>query len=589
VDANTKYIKNEIALHSKRAIPHTLVISIHQNNIELLKRELYERATPGHPQYQQWFSREEIGEKVENKKGTQSVFQWLRSHNVPLIDSSPYGEYIYATAPLSHWENILNTTFFKWRRMEDANEVYRCESFHLPHFVKKHISTIFHTTDLPPMVFHSPHFQEVNVHSASRRLPGAVGYIWPQYLYDLYEIVRNADTNDWNISQAIFSTNNGQYSADDVLQFQKTFGVSQTGVDYINRPPINCKTNLGVCFEGNLDLQYIMAMAENIKTYFWYEYNYNDPFVNFIINVVNNPSPPQVLSFSWVCFESSMGANELKHFEIEAMKAVAQGITIVAGTGDDGVSGYGNNRCDWNSSSSNVRWTTNTTWNGVGYFPMYPATCPYVVAVGGTMGPNFGTSEVAAQSPLSPFTSGGGFSTYYSRPPYQYNVVNQYLEVGPVPPPGFNPLGRAYPDISFIGVFFAVCNGGGFYATSGTSCTSPLAGGLFNLINIERKKRGMTSIGFVHPTLYANAHLFNDIVFGNNTCRGGGTDAICCSHAGFQCASGWDPVTGLGSIQYPALLSMFLNAPTVTPTLAPTTLAPTVTPTFAPTVCKCSC
>ena len=74
--------------------------------------------------------------------------------------------------------------------------------------------------------------------------------------------------------------------------------------------------------------------------------------------------------------------------------------------------------CNDDSSSSYSMWSmvSNSTWSGYGYFPSFPATSPYVTAVGGTMGPNTGGDEVVCMSdavPTGVITSGGGFSTYY--------------------------------------------------------------------------------------------------------------------------------------------------------------------------------
>jgi len=35
-----------------------------------------------------------------------------------------------------------------------------------------------------------------------------------------------------------------------------------------------------------------------------------------------------------------------------------------------------------------------SSWSGQGYFPYFPASCPYVTAVGATMGPEYGNPEV---------------------------------------------------------------------------------------------------------------------------------------------------------------------------------------------------
>lgn len=68
----------------------------------------------------------------------------------------------------------------------------------------------------------------------------------------------------------------------------------------------------------------------------------------------------------------------------------------------------------------------------------------------------------------------------------------------------------------------------------------------------ERLAVGKGPIGFLNPTLYANPGLLHDIVKGNNL--GCGTD-------GFLTAPGWDPVTGLGTPDYPKMLDFFLSLP----------------------------
>jgi tripeptidyl-peptidase I len=51
------------------------------------------------------------------------------------------------------------------------------------------------------------------------------------------------------------------------------------------------------------------------------------------------------------------------------------------------------------------------------------------------------------------FTSGGGFSDFFSRPEYQQTSVQRYLDSGAGPPSdAFNASGRAYPDVAALGV-----------------------------------------------------------------------------------------------------------------------------------------
>ena len=51
-------------------------------------------------------------------------------------------------------------------------------------------------------------------------------------------------------------------------------------------------------------------------------------------------------------------------------------------------------------------------------------------------------------------------------------------------------------------------------------------------------------LGFVTPLLYGmNSKVFRDVTEGDNRCS-----SACCGDYGFAAAAGWDPVTGLGSV-----------------------------------------
>ena len=71
-------------------------------------------------------------------------------------------------------------------------------------------------------------------------------------------------------------------------------------------------------------------------------------------------------------------------------------------------------------------------------------------------------------------------------------------------------------------------------------------------INQERSLAGKGPVGFINPVLYANPWALNDIKNGSNPN---------CGTAGFDAVEGWDPVTGLGTPNYPKLLEVFMNLP----------------------------
>jgi hypothetical protein len=64
----------------------------------------------------------------------------------------------------------------------------------------------------------------------------------------------------------------------------------------------------------------------------------------------------------------------------------------------------------------------------------------------------------------------------------------------------------------------------------GTSASAPLWNGIITLLNDWRFNRGLPSVGFINPLIYAKAAtpatpaLFQDIVTGNNGC----SEFVCC-------------------------------------------------------------
>lgn len=85
-------------------------------------------------------------------------------------------------------------------------------------------------------------------------------------------------------------------------------------------------------------------------------------------------------------------------FNTEAMKLGIQGVTILVSSGDNGVSA--DCTCNQDSGSGASDWSGQGSWQGRGYFPSFPASSPYVTAVGATMGPLNNQPDVACQSQL---------------------------------------------------------------------------------------------------------------------------------------------------------------------------------------------
>ena len=248
------------------------------------------------------------------------------------------------------------------------------------------------------------------------------------------------------------------------------------------------------------------------------------------------------------------------------------GVTVSVASGDEGSSNLSNdNQCLCNVDSSSdildrYKWN-GPSWSGQGYFPSFPATCPYVTTVGATMGPSIGKSEIPCQSQLGGrITTGGGFSSFYSQSPWQKEAVDNYFSnvqtTSHAPLKGYNPVGRAYPDISMIGSDFEIEVEGEVQYVSGTSCSAPVFAAFISLLNSARLAKQLPAVGFINPTLYSagynkSENFFNDITIGSNKCCSGYSSDITCCSTGFTATRGWDPVSGWGSIDYIQLAKIF--------------------------------
>lgn len=154
------------------------------------------------------------------------------------------------------------------------------------------------------------------------------------------------------------------------------------------------------------------------------------------------------------------------------------------------------------------------------------------------------------------FYSGGGFSNVFELPKYQAEAVTNYLaKYGPNYGPNvYNDSGnaRAYPDVSSLGLNLATVYLGKIYGVGGTSASAPTVAALINLLNEYRLEAGKGPIGFLNPAFYAHPEIFFDVTVGANP--GCGTN-------GFSCAPGWDPVTGLGTPNFPRMKELFMRLP----------------------------
>jgi uncharacterized protein (TIGR03437 family) len=292
----------------------------------------------------------------------------------------------------------------------------------------------------------------------------------------------------------------------------------------------------------------------------------------------------------------SYGRCELEEytaFEAVAQQANAQGITMLAASGDAGAA-----TCDRYNPTPQATTGATVSW---------PASFPEITAVGGTEF-NEGSGDywinrnsLSGGSAISyiPETAwndstllnslvggGGGASVLFSKPAWQ---------VAPgVPKDG----ARDLPDISLTASFahdpYLFEFLGSFIYNGGTSASVQSFAGMVALLNQYLVSVGtLTSpgLGNINPVLYrmaqAQSPAFHDITSGSNKvpCVQGTPDCVD-GLVGFDAGPGYDLATGLGSIDLNLLATTWNMGSTTTTTLqaTPSSTAPGGTVQLSATV-----
>jgi subtilase family serine protease len=227
--------------------------------------------------------------------------------------------------------------------------------------------------------------------------------------------------------------------------------------------------------------------------------------------------PGTVISQSFGVTEQTFGgaaAVQTARFDEIYKAAAAKGDTVLASSGDDGTTGASKQHAE----------STTYPYPTVGW----PASSPYVTAVGGTQlqygwtwtptsdvpflangdyNPayfaytNGGSSEPVWNESWLPAATGGGPSAIYPLPSWQSQQAGIIGRDA-----------RGVPDLSWN----AAVNGGvlvwitafpgyqrpGWHVYGGTSASSPQVAGLIALANEQQKQAGRQPLGFLNPLLY---------------------------------------------------------------------------------------
>ncbi|KAH8980544.1 subtilisin-like protein [Lactarius akahatsu] len=532
-----------------------LHVALKPHHENALVDTLYKVSDPRSPKYGAHLSKEQVAQLVAPHPDTLDLINtWLRHHTVPSssISTTHGGSWLKLTGiPVSQANELLGASYQVYRRIgTNDSTILRTVGYGLPSVLHSHVQTVIPTTYFASTgaLRQTPRSRTVGetANMATRErvtsLSSREVEVNPSVLRWLYQtaeyVPAAADRNvlavtgylDSYPSQADLTEFMSECREDAIGATFEVVQINGGGYDP-SRPDA----------EANLNLQYTQAIAFPTPHIFYstgggISINHDDntpasddAWLQWVNYMLDSEDIPQTINTSYGDPETHLPPEYAETLCGLYARLGARGASVIFSSGNYGV---GKGDCLANDGS------------GVHFIPAFPASCPFVTSVGGTID----IPESAA-----PF-SGGGFSNYFSQPPYQSVAVPAFLrQLGDKYDGYYNAEGRGFPDISAQAFNFFIIDNNESYSVDGTSCSAPTVAGIISLLNDYLLATNRRPLGFLNPWLYGiGIDGLNDITSGSNP--GCGTD-------GFTAIVGWDPVTGLGTPDFSRLQSTLASFP----------------------------
>ncbi|TFA98341.1 Tripeptidyl-peptidase sed1 [Trichoderma ghanense] len=606
--SNARWIKRE-ALDPDTKVP--VRIALKQSNLDKGMDYLLDVSHPDSANYGNHYTADQVVDLfAPSQQSISAVKAWLVNSGIPAgsITTSKSKGWLDFTTTSGQLESLLQTSFSTYNHVEARDVHVGTDEYTLPKEISQHVDFITPGVVFTPVKTSSRTEKrgQKSIRRAPKPIPADIAQILkenplatstcgsaitPQCIKSMYNITAGTSALSTN-ALGIFETED-TYAQQDLTLFWENFATnipSSTGpkVDEIDgaKAPTSPSSAGG---ESDLDFEIAIPIIYPQTTVLYQAAVKNDDIFNTFLDAIDGTyctfsddgetgddptvdgttpneqcgafKPTNVISFSYGTAEADYPTYYLQRQCDEFMKLGLQGTSIVFASGDDGVA---------RRSGPCLGPKRNI------FTPGEPASCPYVTSVGATTLPS-GKQPGDAETAVTSFSSGGGFSNIWTTPSYQANAIASYFAShdpgyasyntsgGVVPTTGgiYNRAGRGYPDVSAVGDNGVVVNKEEEVLEGGTSMSAPLFAGILTRINEERIAASKSPIGFANPALYANPSMFHDITVGNQAKGGpnGDSGASACGNTGFSAVVGWDPVTGLGTPNYPALLEYFLGLP----------------------------
>jgi len=606
-----------------------------------LKALMAAQQNPASPEYHKWLNPDQFAARFGMSDADLAKVQsWLQQQGFSIDYVARSKNAIHFAGTVRQLEQAFSTEMHYYN-LNGTKHFAPSTALSVPSALASTVLAIKNLDDFRPKS-HAVLGKNARVKPAFTSRPGFTSsqtgdvFFAPPDIATVYDIKPLYNSGITGTGQTIALVGQSEIQLSDIEAFQNAAGLTkkdpvQVLVPNTGDAAINPVTT-GDEAESDLDIEWSGAIAPGATIQFVYTGNSSNSGGAFqsIQYAIDQDLAP-IISSSYGDCEADLGGQTLEtYFE----QAATQGQTVMAAAGDDG-------------STDCFGDTDLTTAQQEALGVDYPGSSPNVTAMGGTeisatadsgdyltagdgywsapassdtvstalqYIPEIAWNDDAANCGQSDCLSsgGGGASSLFTKPSWQTGV------------PGIPADGKR--DVPDLALYASPSNPGYLFCSSdpetgitgscangfrdgnseyltiagGTSFDAPIFSGILALIS---QNSGYTEgQGLINPTLYtlaANsttyASAFHDITSGNNDCEAGSAD--CSGAIGFTAGSGYDQVTGLGSVDaanlaaaWPANTGVSAALIDTTTTIVASSAAPNVnvSDTFTITVASAS-
>jgi hypothetical protein len=520
-------------------IPPTQLVhlgfSLQLTHLEELATLRKAQLDPAAPEYRQWLTPQQFGQRFGQPEGVYGELQAWLEHAGLEVTTAPSRAFIEAWGTAQQIEQLLHIVFVPL-----PEERFSVHTFNGPMKLPARLAPLVVNVSGLDTRVRTRHHLDIGNNTRS---------LGPQDLRRFYGIQPLLDQGFVGQGQrtVVLSTAlppGSDVNPADVQYFYRSIADVSTPfrTHVAPNPQQDFDTQPGGASEFELDVEMHAVSLPGAESITLEVSPASEVFTTGANDIANNLSTATAVSISLGICEAGqlqndmqLGTNEFQALRNAVIQGTMEGQTWSAATGDNGANDCRNGSLSvdfpsdipemigaggsmistpaWNGSGALLAYGQETTWNG---------------------GNNGGAA-------------GGGLSIVFQRPSYQDGL-------------GFPDAGRVIPDIALIagvpGVAVDSTTPGQLEPVQGTSVSSPLSAGMFALL---ASKVGCRQ-GDIHSILYAlgnaqadgGAVVFHDITTGNLT-NGGVT--------GPSAKAGYDSATGWGSINLAALAAAWPACP----------------------------